>query len=112
MQLSDKVSLESHGVTTVFVGINDQYPKLELLEPFPLENTSSSPIHAFLLKNPRGGIHHLCFDVENLDYLIEELKEQHGMTPLAPKKVGAHGKDVVFYHPKDCFSILMEFQQI
>ena len=62
MNLSEKVPLEAHGVTTVFVNINDQYPKLELLEPFPRDN-EASPIYAFLQKNPKGGIHHFCYDV-------------------------------------------------
>ena len=127
MQVSQKERQEEHGVSTTFVCTSDshEFPKLELLEPlnYPSKDSSSSasmqpradrpsPISGFLEKNPRGGIHHLCFDVDDLSLVVQELEQQHQMKPLAPMKIGAHGKPVVFYHPKYCHGILIELQQI
>lgn len=62
-------------------------------------------------KNPKGGIHHLCFEVDNIDAAVEDLRGQ-GVRLLSEKpKIGAHGKLVVFIHPKDCGGVLIELEQ-
>ena len=103
-RVSKRVELEEHGVVTVFVEFENT--KIELLEPLGLK----SPILNFLTKNSGGGIHHLCFDVEDLDKSIQEVEEKK-IRLLGPKKIGAHGKPVVFLHPKDCHGLLLELQQ-
>ncbi len=83
--------------------------KIELLEEYGSDG--SSPIHGFLEKNPRGGIHHLCFEVEDLDDAVKGLAEK-GINPIGPIKIGAHGNRVVFLHPRDCNGILTELEEI
>ena len=62
-------------------------------------------------KNPRGGIHHLCFEVEDLKGAVEELAGK-GIKPIGPVKIGAHGNPVIFLHPRDCNGILIELEEI
>ena len=95
-----------HGVTVVFVELPNT--KVELL--FPLGE--NSPIQGFLDKNPSGGIHHMCFEVEDImaarDHLVAEgARVLGGGEP----KVGAHGKPVLFLHPKDFQGALIELEQ-
>ncbi len=94
-----------HGVTTIFVTLSNVL--IEFLEPLG----DSSPIINFLARHPEGGIHHLCFEVENVDDAISHLTIQ-GVRVLGggEAKIGAHGKPVVFLHPKDCFGTLMELE--
>ena len=81
---------------------------LELLEPLG----EKSPIANFLAKNPRGGMHHICLEVNNIENAILKLKE-NGIMPIDPKpKIGAHGNPVVFLNPKDCGGVLVELEQI
>ncbi len=99
------LALPEHGVTVVFVTLNNT--KIELLEPLG----DGSPIAAFLEKKPEGGIHHLCFDVEDLlaarDHLVAQGARVLGDgTP----KIGAHGKPVLFLHPKDFGGVLIELE--
>lgn len=99
------LALPEHGVTVVFVTLNNT--KIELLEPLG----EGSPIAAFLEKKPEGGIHHLCFDVEDLlaarDHLLAQGARVLGDgTP----KIGAHGKPVLFLHPKDFGGVLIELE--
>ncbi len=103
-QVSEPQALPEHGVTTVFV--NTGNTKLELLEPLG----DSSPIAAFLERNPAGGVHHLCFEVEDLDSACAQLTSA-GMRVLGEPKIGAHGLPVVFLHPKDCGGVLIELEQ-
>ncbi len=103
-QVSEPEALPEHGVTTVFVDTGNT--KLELLEPLG----DDSPIAAFLERNPAGGIHHLCFEVEDLDSSVKRLTDQ-GMRVLGKPKIGAHGLPVVFLHPKDCGGVLVELEQ-
>lgn len=95
--------LLEHGVTTVFVDIGNT--KLELLHPLG----NNSPITKFLEKNPQGGIHHYCLEVEAVSAAYEELAQQ-GVRILGEPKIGAHGKPVIFLHPKDCFGCLVELE--
>ena len=95
-----------HGVRVVFVELPNT--KIELLEPMG----DASPIKAFLDKNPSGGIHHVCYEVEDILAARDRLKEQ-GARVLGPgePKIGAHGKPVLFLHPKDFNGTLVELEQ-
>ncbi|WP_010297135.1 methylmalonyl-CoA epimerase [Candidatus Odyssella thessalonicensis] len=97
------VDLAEHGVTTVFVDVGNT--KIELLHPLG----SDSPIIKFLEKNPHGGIHHYCVEVEDVAEAYRKLESQ-GIRVLGEPKIGAHGKPVIFLHPKDCFGCLVEFE--
>ena len=105
-RVSDPLDLPEHGVTTVFVELENT--KLELL--FPLGE--NSPIAAFLQKNSAGGIHHFCLEVEDIDAAIEQAKA-HDIRILGngSAKIGAHGKPVIFIHPKDALGCLVEFEE-
>lgn len=103
-QVSAPQPLAEHGVTTVFV--NTGNTKLELLEPLG----DDSPIAAFLQRNPAGGVHHLCFEVDDLTASIKQLIAA-GMRVLGEPKIGAHGLPVVFLHPKDSGGVLIELEQ-
>jgi len=95
-----------HGVTTVFVELDNT--RVELLEPLG----EDSPIRAFLARRPDGGIHHLCYEVEDILAARDRLLE-HGARVLGegePKR-GAHGKPVLFLHPKDFSGTLIELEQ-
>ncbi|MDQ0561627.1 methylmalonyl-CoA/ethylmalonyl-CoA epimerase [Rhizobium mesoamericanum] len=100
-------ALPQHGVTVVFVELPNT--KIELLEPLG----AGSPIAAFLGKNPSGGMHHICYEVTDIlaarDHLV-----QHGARVLGngEPKIGAHGKPVLFLHPKDFFGTLVELEQV
>ena len=70
----------------------------------------NSPIASFLKKNPSGGIHHFCLEVDNVEKALSKVKDE-GMQVLGPPKIGAHGKPVIFLHPKDCLGTLVEFEE-
>jgi len=95
-----------HGVTVVFVELPNT--KIELLEPLG----ENSPIQAFLDKNPSGGIHHVCYEVEDIIAARDHLKSE-GARVLGDgePKIGAHGKPVLFLHPKDFCGTLVELEQ-
>jgi methylmalonyl-CoA/ethylmalonyl-CoA epimerase len=98
--------LPEHGVTTVFVNLANT--KIELLHPFG----QNSPISNFLTKNPRGGVHHVCLEVPDVDAAIQEMVGK-GITVLSKEaKIGAHGKPVVFIHPKEFDGVLVELEQV
>lgn len=96
-----------HGVTVVFIDLPNT--KVELLYPLG----EDSPIAGFLAKNPAGGIHHICFEVDDIlaarDHLITEGARVLGS---GEPKVGAHGKPVLFLHPKDFNGTLIELEQV
>ena len=96
----------SHGVTVVFVTLPNT--KIELLEPLGAD----SPIAAFLARNPAGGIHHICYEVEDILAARDQLKAA-GARVLGDgePKIGAHGKPVLFLHPKDFLGSLIELEQ-
>jgi methylmalonyl-CoA/ethylmalonyl-CoA epimerase len=104
--VSAPVSLPEHGVTTVFVELPNT--KIELLEPLG----SSSPIARFLDKNPSGGLHHLCYEVEDIIAARDKLAAT-GARVLGngEPKNGAHNKPVLFLHPKDFCGTLIELEQ-
>ena len=95
-----------HGVTVVFIDLPNT--KIELLHPLG----EASPIAAFLEKNPAGGIHHLCFEVADITAAAETVRAT-GARILGDgtPKIGAHGKPVLFAHPKDFHGALVEFEQ-
>lgn len=98
--------LPEHGVTVVFVDVGNT--KIELLAPLG----SASPIAAFLEKNPSGGMHHVCYEVDDIEAARDRLKAG-GARVLGDgtPKIGAHGKPVLFLHPKDLFGTLVELEQ-
>ncbi len=104
--VSAPVSLPEHGVTTVFIELPNT--KIELLEPLG----SSSPIARFLDKNPSGGLHHLCYEVEDILAARDKLVAT-GARILGDgdPKNGAHNKPVLFLHPKDFCGTLIELEQ-
>ena len=105
-EISAPVPQPDHGVTTVFVLLPNT--KIELLEPLG----DASPIAKFLERSPDGGIHHLCYEVDDILLARDRLKAQ-GVRVLGDgePKIGAHGKPVLFLHPKDLCGTLIEIEQ-
>ncbi|HSO43766.1 MAG: methylmalonyl-CoA epimerase [Rhodospirillales bacterium] len=95
-----------HGVTVVFIELPNT--KVELLYPLG----DKSPIQAFLDKNPGGGIHHVCYEVDDI-YAARDRLQSQGARVLGSgdPKIGAHGHPVLFLHPKDFFGTLVELEQ-
>ena len=106
-EVSAAVPQPDHGVTTVFITLPNT--KIELLEPFGTD----SPIAKFLERNPDGGMHHLCYEVDNIIAARDQLKAK-GARVLGDgnPKLGAHGKPVLFLHPKDFTGALIEIEQV
>ena len=104
--VSEPQAEPDHGVTVVFVELPNT--KIELLEPLG----ENSPIQAFLDKSPSGGIHHVCYEVDDIISARDHLKAQ-GARVLGDgePKIGAHGKPVLFLHPKDFCGTLVELEQ-
>jgi methylmalonyl-CoA/ethylmalonyl-CoA epimerase len=96
-----------HGVTVVFIELPNT--KIELLEPLGAD----SPIAKFLEKNPQGGIHHVCYEVEDILAARDRLKATGArVLGSGEPKIGAHGKPVLFLHPKDFNGTLVELEQV
>lgn len=106
-RVSQAQALPEHGVTVVFVELPNT--KVELLEPLGPD----SPIAAFLEKNPSGGMHHICYEVDDIIAVRDKLKAS-GARVLGDgnPKTGAHGKPVLFLHPKDFNGTLVELEQV
>ena len=102
--VSEPHQLPDHGVTVVFVELPNT--KIELLQPLG----DKSPITAFLEKNPNGGMHHICYEVADILAARDKLAAA-GARVLGEIKTGAHGKPVVFLHPKDFVGTLVELEQ-
>ena len=104
--VSAPVDLPEHGVTTVFVELPNT--KIELLHPFG----DKSPIAGFLERNPAGGIHHVCYEVDDILAARDRLKAS-GTRVLGDgePRIGAHGKPVLFLHPKDFAGTLIELEE-
>ena len=105
-EVSEKVPQPDHGVSTVFVVLPNT--KIELLEPLG----ANSPIAKFLERNADGGIHHICYEVDDIIAARDHLKAS-GARVLGDgePKIGAHGKPVLFLHPKDFCGTLVELEQ-
>jgi methylmalonyl-CoA/ethylmalonyl-CoA epimerase len=104
--VSDAVQQPDHGVTTVFIELPNT--KIELLEPLG----ENSPIASFLERNSSGGIHHICYEVNDIAAARDRLV-QDGLRVLGDgdPKIGAHGKPMLFLHPKDFNGTLVELEQ-
>ena len=100
-------ALPEHGVTVVFIELPNT--KIELLEPLGADST----IAGFLAKNPSGGMHHVCYEVDDILAARDHLKAA-GARVLGDgnPKIGAHGKPVMFLHPKDFSGTLVELEQV
>ena len=95
-----------HGVTTVFITLPNT--KIELLEPLG----ENSPIAKFLEKNPNGGMHHVCYEVDDIYAARDRMKKMGAtITGSGEPRIGAHGKPVIFLHPKDFVGTLVELEQ-
>lgn len=96
-----------HGVTVVFIELPNT--KIELLYPLG----DNSPIQGFLDKNPSGGIHHVCYEVDDILVARDKLKAEGArVLGTGEPKIGAHGKPVLFLHPKDFQGTLVELEQV
>ena len=106
-RVSEPVALPEHGVTTVFVELSNT--KVELLEPLG----EASPIARFLSRHPDGGPHHLCYEVDDIRSARDALVAS-GARVLGDgePRIGAHGKPVLFLHPKDFCGTLIEIEQV
>jgi methylmalonyl-CoA/ethylmalonyl-CoA epimerase len=106
-RVSAPIEQPAHGVTVVFVMLDNT--KIELLHPLG----ENSPIKAFLDRNASGGIHHVCFEVEDIYAARDKLKAE-GARVLGDgePKIGAHDKPVLFLHPKDFLGTLVELEQV
>ena len=106
-KVSEPQSLPEHGVRVVFVEAGNT--KVELLEPLG----SNSPIAVFLERHPEGGMHHICYEVADIGVAVQRL-ERAGVRVLGDgnPKTGAHGRPVVFLHPKDFDGTLIELEEV
>ncbi len=96
-----------HGVTVIFITLPNT--KIELLYPLG----ENSPIQGFLDKNPSGGIHHICYEVDDILAARDQLKASGArVLGTGEPKIGAHGKPVLFLHPKDFNGCLVELEQV
>jgi methylmalonyl-CoA/ethylmalonyl-CoA epimerase len=106
-KVTEPEPVPDHGVTTVFIELDNT--KIELLHPLG----DDSPIASFLAKNPSGGMHHVCYEVEDIlaarDRLVSEGARVLGS---GEPRIGAHGKPVLFLHPKDFCGTLVELEQV
>jgi methylmalonyl-CoA/ethylmalonyl-CoA epimerase len=106
-KVSEPVDLPEHGVTTIFVTLPNA--KVELLHPLG----ENSPISGFLTKNPSGGMHHVCYEVKDIDAARDKLvKSGARVLGDGKPKIGAHGRPVLFLHPKDFCGTLVELEQV
>ena len=102
--IGEPFDLPAQGVRVCFVDAPNT--QIELIEPFD----DNSPIAGFLLKNPAGGQHHVCFEVPDIHAAVAHLKSE-GATVLGEPRIGAHGTPIVFVHPKDFGGLLVELME-
>ncbi len=102
--VSEFQALPEHGVTVCFITLPNT--KIELLEPLGAD----SPVAKFIASNPNGGMHHVCYEVDDLKAAADKLKAQ-GARVLGDVKIGAHGLPVLFLHPKDFCGTLVELEE-
>lgn len=106
-KVTDPVPLPDHGVTTVFVELDNT--KVELLHPLG----EDSPVATFLERNPSGGMHHVCYEVEDIIAARDRLRDGGArVLGSGEPNIGAHGKPVLFLHPKDFCGTLIELEQV
>ena len=102
--ITEPKDLPAQGVTYAFV--NTPSGQIELIQPYG----ENSPIEKFLQKNPKGGQHHVCFEVEDI-HAAKAYVEEKGATVLNEPRIGAHGTLVIFIHPKDFTGVLIELME-
>ena len=102
--ITEKRALPEQGVWVSFVNLPNA--QIELIEPYG----DASPIHGFLAKNPKGGQHHVCFEVPDIHAAVADLKAK-GATLLGEPRIGAHGTPIVFVHPRDMGGVLVELME-
>ena len=104
--IGEKFAMPEQGVWVCFVNLPNS--QIELIEPFGAD----SPIHNFLAKNPAGGQHHLCFEVDDLSAARDDLRAK-GATILGTgePRIGAHGVPIIFVHPKNMGGVLVELME-
>ena len=107
VKISDVLELPNHGVKTIFIELDNT--KIELIEPFG----ENSPIQSYLNRKPEGGMHHICYEVKDINESCKKLQER-GATILGDGKpsIGAHGKPVIFLHPKNFNGTLIELEEV
>jgi methylmalonyl-CoA/ethylmalonyl-CoA epimerase len=101
---TEKRAMPEQGVWVSFVDLPNS--QIELIEPYG----ENSPIHAFLEKNPKGGQHHICFEVPDIYVARDEMKAK-GATVLGEPRIGAHGTLIIFIHPKNMGGVLVELME-
>jgi methylmalonyl-CoA/ethylmalonyl-CoA epimerase len=105
-EVSSPMPLPEHGVTVVFITLPNT--KIELIEPLG----EGSPIAPFLEKNPQGGMHHVCYEVDDIAAARDRLRAAGArVLGSGEPRIGAHGKPVLFLHPKDFGGTLIELEQ-
>ena len=103
-KIGEKFAMPEQGVWVCFVDLPNS--QIELIEPYG----DASPLTGFLAKNPKGGQHHVCFEVEDIIAARDEMKAK-GATVLGEPRIGAHGTPVIFVHPKDMGGVLVELME-
>ncbi|MAN75328.1 MAG: methylmalonyl-CoA epimerase [Henriciella sp.] len=102
--ITEPFDMPAQGVKVCFVNLPNS--QIELIEPLNEE----SPIHNFIEKNPKGGQHHVCFEVADIHEAVEVMKSR-GATVLGEPRIGAHGTPIVFVHPRNTNGVLVELME-
>ena len=102
--ITEPFDMPAQGVKVCFVNLPNS--QIELIEPL----NEQSPIQNFIAKNPKGGQHHVCFEVADIDEAVNVMKER-GATVLGEPRIGAHGTMIIFIHPKNSNGVLVELME-
>ena len=102
--ITEPFDMPAQGVKVCFVNLPNS--QIELIEPLD----EQSPIHNFIAKNPKGGQHHVCFEVDDSHETVSVMKER-GATVLGEPRIGAHGTLIIFIHPKNSNGVLVELME-
>ncbi|MBO6687994.1 MAG: methylmalonyl-CoA epimerase [Henriciella sp.] len=102
--ITEPFDMPAQGVKVCFVNLPNS--QIELIEPL----NEQSPIHNFIAKNPKGGQHHVCFEVDDINEAVVFMKDR-GATVLGEPRIGAHGTMIIFIHPKNSNGVLVELME-
>lgn len=102
--ITEPFDMPAQGVKVCFVNLPNS--QIELIEPL----NEQSPIHNFIAKNPKGGQHHVCFEVDDIDEAVRVMNDR-GATVLGEPRIGAHGTMIIFIHPKNSNGVLIELME-
>jgi len=102
--ITEPFDMPAQGVKVCFVNLPNS--QIELIEPL----NEDSPIHNFIQKNPKGGQHHVCFEVDDINEAVSVMKDR-GASVLGEPRIGAHGTPIVFVHPKNTNGVLVELME-